>query len=85
MWYDQGLPVMIKLTHLRPGQSATVDRLELPEEVRGKLLELGVCPGETVQVIRWSPFGDPIEIELLGYRLALRRSEADHIHVTCLA
>lgn len=72
---------MTPLTQLKPGQTGTVDRLELPEEVRGKLLELGICPGEKVRVIRWSPFGDPIEIELLGYRLALRRSEAEHIHV----
>ena len=71
------------VTFLKPGQSGVVDRLDLPQEISEKLLELGLCPGETIRVIRWSPFGDPIEIEILGYRLALRRSEADHILVTC--
>ena len=70
---------MKALTTLRPGQAAIIEKLNLTEEVSGKLLELGLAPGEVVRVIRWSPFGDPIEIEVLGYRLALRRSEADHI------
>ena len=69
------------LSSLRAGETGVVDHVELPEEIRGKLLELGLCPGEVVKVIRWSPFGDPIEVEVLGYRLALRRSEADHIHL----
>jgi ferrous iron transport protein A len=73
---------MRPLTQLNPGQTGVVDRLELSEDVKGKLLELGVCPGETLRLVRWSPFGDPVEIELLGYRLALRRSEADHIFVS---
>jgi Fe2+ transport system protein FeoA len=74
---------MSTLTELKPGQSGQVNHLDLPEEVRGKLLELGLCPGETLRVVRRSPFGDPIEIEILGYRLALRRSEADGIHIVC--
>jgi ferrous iron transport protein A len=69
------------ITSLQPGESGIVERLDLPKEICEKLLELGLCPGERVQVIRWSPFGDPIEIEVLNYRLALRRSEADHILV----
>jgi ferrous iron transport protein A len=69
------------LTSLEPGQAAVVERIDLPDTIKGKFLELGICPGETVQIIRWSPFGDPLEIEVLGYRLALRRSEADHIFV----
>jgi ferrous iron transport protein A len=73
---------MRPLTQLNPGQTGIVDHMELSEDVKGKLLELGVCPGETLRLVRWSPFGDPVEIELLGYRLALRRSEADHIFVS---
>jgi ferrous iron transport protein A len=69
------------LSTLKPGESGVVDHLELPQEVLDKLLEMGICPGEQLRLIRWSPFGDPVEIEILGYRLALRRSEADHIHI----
>ncbi len=70
------------LTELQPGESAVVDHLELPQDIQDKLLEMGICPGEPIRLIRWSPFGDPLEIEILGYRLALRRSEANHIFVS---
>jgi Fe2+ transport system protein FeoA len=72
---------MRSLSQLEPGQTGIVDHLELPEEIKGKLLEMGLCPGEKVTFVRLSPFGDPIELELLGYRLALRRSEADRIFI----
>jgi ferrous iron transport protein A len=72
---------MKTLSQLEPGQTGVVDHLELPEDVKGKLLEMGLCPGENVRLVRRSPFGDPIELELLGYRLAIRRSEADKIFI----
>ena len=50
--------------------------------VTRRLLEMGVIPGVTVQVIKMAPFGDPIEIRVRGYSLAMRRSEADAIEVS---
>jgi len=76
-------PMTKPLTQLEPGQSAVIAQVDLPQDIRDKLLEMGICPGEPLRLIRWSPFGDPLEIEILGYRLALRRSEADHIWVSC--
>jgi ferrous iron transport protein A len=64
------------LASLEPGQTGIVSELDLPEEVAGKLLELGIGPGESLRLIRRAPAGDPIEIEVLGYRLAIRRREA---------
>jgi ferrous iron transport protein A len=66
---------------LNPGESGTVDRLDLPPDVHGKMLELGLSPGENVRLIRRAPFGDPIEIEVLGYRIAIRASEASQIYL----
>lgn len=42
---------------------------------------MGLLEGETVTVVRLAPAGDPIEIELWGYRLSLRRSEAQLVEV----
>jgi ferrous iron transport protein A len=70
------------LSSLEPGESGVVIHLDLEKEVEAKLLEMGVVPGETVRLIRRAPFGDPLEIELLGFRLALRRSEASRIFVS---
>lgn len=46
-----------------------------------RLRELGLVPGTKIRVVRRAPQGDPIEISVRGSRLAMRRSEARHIHV----
>jgi Fe2+ transport system protein FeoA len=46
-----------------------------------RLLEMGFLPDVEVSVIRRAPLGDPLEVEVLGYRLVLRLSEARLIHL----
>ena len=46
-----------------------------------RLLEMGVVPGAPVCVIKSAPLGDPIEVRVRGYHLALRRAEAHAILV----
>jgi ferrous iron transport protein A len=45
-------------------------------------MEMGVVPGAPVRVIKRAPLGDPIEIKIRGYNLALRKSEAETILVS---
>nr|WP_255552874.1 FeoA family protein [[Phormidium] sp. ETS-05] len=44
---------------------------------KGKLLAMGLTPGTEFVVNRHAPLGDPIEIEVRGFRLSLRKGEAD--------
>jgi len=46
-----------------------------------RLLEMGLTPGEQVRVIGRAPLGDPLEVEIRGYRLSLRHSEAARVAV----
>ncbi|MDP6977825.1 MAG: FeoA family protein [Myxococcota bacterium] len=46
-----------------------------------RLLEMGVMTGTEIEVVKLAPFGDPIEIELRGYRLSLRKREAEQIEI----
>ncbi|NEO25509.1 MAG: ferrous iron transport protein A [Kamptonema sp. SIO4C4] len=48
---------------------------------KGKLLSMGLTPGTPFKVIRVAPLGDPIEIELRGFHLSLRKYEADALVV----
>lgn len=48
---------------------------------RRKLLAMGITPGCKVSVTRTAPLGDPLEIEMRGFTLCLRRSEASAISV----
>ncbi|HEY0006251.1 MAG TPA: FeoA family protein [Pyrinomonadaceae bacterium] len=46
-----------------------------------RLMEMGVIPGAPIRVIKSAPLGDPLEVRVRGYHLALRRSEAEMISV----
>lgn len=50
-------------------------------DIAKRLMEMGVVPGVDVKVIKSAPFGDPIQLRLLGYDLAVRKSEADIVEV----
>ena len=49
--------------------------------VSWRLRELGFVPGTAVSVLRRGPLGDPLEVELRGYRICLRRNDIAPIHV----
>ena len=44
-------------------------------------MEMGLLVGTSVQLVRFAPLGDPVEIKVRGYHLTLRRHEADQIFV----
>jgi len=69
------------LDDLRPGDSGVIAEIRLPPERQLYLLEVGFLPGEEVRFIRRSPWGDPLEVEVLGVRLAIRREDAQAIFV----
>ena len=52
-----------------------------PACVRMRLLDMGVTKGAILKVERHAPLGDPVEIVLKGYHLAIRMSEARNIEV----
>lgn len=66
------------LSTLAPGDSAEiVDYFPGGEErYRSKLLSLGLVKGVKIRVLQVAPLGDPVEIAVLSYRLALRKEEA---------
>ena len=64
------------LTSLAPGQHGTIAEIRVPVEHRSRLLEMGVLVGTPVELVRFAPLGDPIEIKIRGYHLSLRRQEA---------
>jgi ferrous iron transport protein A len=67
--------VLSHLSDLRTGETAVIDSFT-DEETSLKLLEMGCLPGEKVKVEKIAPRGDPMAIEVAGYLLSLRKSEA---------
>ena len=71
----------MRLSEMKPGDKATVHAVETTGEVAQRLLDMGLVKGTSFKVIRVAPLGDPIEIKLRGFMLALRIEEARCIFV----
>jgi len=73
---------MRPLSLLNPGERGTVCRVQgIHSTLRQRLLELGLISGTAVEVVCFAPLGDPMEVRVNGYRLSLRRKEAEAILV----
>ncbi len=73
------------LSSLTVGRRARVLEVGGDDQLQQRLLEFGILPGVEVRLVRVAPMGDPIEVEVLGYSLSLRKSEAAHVHIEALA
>jgi Fe2+ transport system protein FeoA len=71
----------IPLSEITVGQSGTIVTLGVTGPLRRRLLALGLITGERVTITRVAPLGDPLELEVKGYRLSLRKAEASQILV----
>ncbi len=69
------------LSQFQPGQRGKVLAIELPGSIRGRILEMGLTVGTTVEVVRFAPLGDPIELKVRGAHLSLRKTEAAGIRL----
>ena len=69
------------LADMQPGQEAIVCCVRPGQLKRRRLLEMGFVSGTTLRFIRTAPLGDPIQVEMRGYQLSLRRSDARGILV----
>ena len=69
------------LAGIPPGARAEVVRLSGEGSLRRRLMDLGLIPGITVQMVRVAPLGDPFEVVVKGAHLSIRREEAASVTV----
>jgi len=67
------------LAQLPIGEAGVLDRLELPEEIARRLMELGFLPGHTIVPARRAPGGGPRVYRVDGSEVALRRETASRL------
>ena len=68
----------IKIKDLKIGEEAEIIGFEQKEKAyRKKLLPMGLIKGSKIKLIKHAPLGDPVEIEIKGFKLSLRKQEAE--------
>lgn len=71
-----------KLSDLNPGEKGTVVQIKSHGSLRRRIIDMGITPNAKVIMKKEAPFGDPIEINIRGYELSIRKSEANQIIVS---
>ena len=71
----------MRLSDLNTGEQGVIVKVNGHGSFRKRLIEMGFIAGKQVTVVLNAPLKDPIEYEILGYKLSLRRSEAEQIEV----
>ncbi len=69
------------LRELKVGSCGRIIKVGGEGALRQHFLDMGVIPGAELSVVKLAPMGDPMEIEIHGYRLTLRLSEAEQIDI----
>jgi len=69
------------LDELKPGQSATIVTIDEDSPVAQRLMAMGLLDGTPVSMSRKALGGDPLEIEVMGYALSLRKAEARRVMI----
>ena len=72
---------MMTLSQLSLGETARVERIVGNDMLAVRLMEMGLTPGCEVEYMACAPLGDPLEYRVRGYRLSLRRREAERVQV----
>lgn len=72
---------MTSLANMSVGTRARVVTIDGVDELACRLMEMGLTPGVELSLVGVAPLGDPLELEVRGYRLSVRRSEAARVEV----
>ena len=67
------------LNEMVQGEQGTVKKVVAEGKIKRRLFDMGVTPGANVTFKKVAPLGDPIEINIRGYQLSLRKDEADKV------
>ena len=69
------------LNDLRAGERGVILDIDGHDAVAARLMEMGLLPGETVEMIGAAPMGDPIEYAVYGYRISRRSIESARVRI----
>ncbi len=72
---------MSQLAELAVGSRCRVVNVDAGDAIGMRLLEMGLTPGVELAIVGTAPLGDPIELEVRGYRLSVRKSEAARVSI----
>ena len=72
---------MTTLKDVKCGQTVIVKKIQGEGPVRRRIMDMGITKGSEIYVRKVAPLGDPVEINIRGYELTLRKFDAEMVIV----
>ena len=72
---------MKTLKDVKVGETATVARLHGEGPVKRRIMDMGITKGVQIYVRKVAPLGDPVEVNVRGYELSIRKADAEMIEI----
>ncbi len=72
---------MRTLKDIEVGQSAVVTKLHGEGAIKRRIMDMGITKGTVILIRKVAPLGDPIEVNIRGYELSIRKADAQIIEV----
>ena len=72
---------MKTLKDLKIGETGRIVKIGAVGDVKRRFMDMGITKGTSVKIIKIAPLGDPIEIEVRGYNLSVRKDDASKIDI----
>ena len=72
---------MLTLRDVKIGETVTVVKLYGEGAIKRRIMDMGITKGVVIKVVKVAPLGDPLEINVRGYEVSLRKADADLIEV----
>ena len=72
---------MTTLKHVNIGDTVKVVKLHGEGALKRRIMDMGITKGAEIYVRKTAPLGDPIQVQVRGYELSLRKMDADMIEV----
>ena len=72
---------MMNLSEAKVGSTVTVTKIEGDSAYKRRIMDMGITKGTSLYIRKVAPLGDPIEVNVRGYELSLRKADAEMIEV----
>ena len=72
---------MKTLKDVKVGQTVKVVKLHGQGAIKRRIMDMGITKGVQIYVRKFAPLGDPMELQVRGYELSLRKADADMIEI----
>ena len=72
---------MKTLKQAKVGDTVTVVKLHGEGAVKRRIMDMGITKGVTVYMRKVAPLGDPVEVNVRGYELSIRKADAEMIEI----